>query len=509
MSEWHRFHPLTPYLRGGVMTFAVLGWVVSQQLDRLFGAQADDPTEGHLRIAALGIVVVIAVAILLGWISWRAARYRLGTSTLELKSGVVFRQHRQVRYDRIQAVEINRPVLARLAGLSAVKVEAAGGLESNINLAYLATGHALAIRADLLARARAREVPGQVMPPQQWPAAGPEPQPAGGSGPGPGRLGIPTGADDLIPGARMVAAIPAGRVWAATGFSGATLFLIPAIPLLLYAFIDRSLGVLPWLGPMVIGLAGQQFGRLTSWMNFRVLATDDALLVRHGLTELRSATIPLRRVQAVQVQQPALWRFFGWWRVEVNVAGTLRTKEKEQTALIPIGTREEVLRVLAAMGPSWSLPEVVEGMEAPGLSPNFVPSPPSARWLDPLSWRRTGYAVTPAALITRGGWLGRHTQLVPHARVQSLQLSQGPLERRLGLGNVDVHSTTGPVSPGVRHLAIADATRLLEEQMLRCAAARAADFRPAPRPTQGVDGALSSPVNGSATVDHGRPPRME
>lgn len=502
MNDWRRFHPLTPYLRGGVMTVAVLGWVVGQQFDQFFGAPADDPTGGHLRLAALGVGVVIAVAILLGWISWRAARYRLGTSTLELKSGVVFRQHRQVRYDRIQAVEVNRPVLARLAGLSAVKVEAAGGLESNINLAYLATAQALAIRADLLARARAREVQGQVTRPA-------EPQLADGPDPRPSRRALSTGADDLIPGAQLIAAIPAGRVWAATGFSGATFFLVPAIPLLVYAFIDRSLGVLPWLGPMVIGVAGQQFGRLTSWMNFRVLATDDALLVRHGLTELRSATIPLRRVQAVQVRQPALWRIAGWWKVEVNVAGTLRLKEKEQTALIPIGTREEVLRILAAMGPSWSLPEVVEGMEAPGLSPNFVPSPPSARWLDPLSWRRTGYAVTPAALITRGGWLGRHTQLIPHARVQSLQLTQGPLERRLGLGTVDLHSTTGPVSPGVRHLAITDATRLLQEQMARCAMARAADAPPAPQPPQMVDRALSSRVNGSATGDPSRPPRME
>ena len=73
---WHRFHPLTPFLRGGVMIAAVFGWLLSQQFSRVFGAPADDPTGGHWGIAAVGIVVVVSGGVLLDWISWRAARYR-------------------------------------------------------------------------------------------------------------------------------------------------------------------------------------------------------------------------------------------------------------------------------------------------------------------------------------------------------------------------------------------------------------------------------------------------
>ncbi len=57
---WHRFHPLTPFLRGGVMIAAVFGWLLSQQFSRVFGAPADDPTGGHWGIAAVGIVVVVS-----------------------------------------------------------------------------------------------------------------------------------------------------------------------------------------------------------------------------------------------------------------------------------------------------------------------------------------------------------------------------------------------------------------------------------------------------------------
>ena len=114
-----------------------------------------------------------------------------------------------------------------------------------------------------------------------------------------------------------------------------------------------------------------------------------------------------------------------------------------------------------------------------------------------------------AALITRGGWLGRHTQLVPHARMQSLQLKQGPLERRLKLASVRTLSTMGPVVPEVRHLSITDATALIGDQMVRCALARRADGSARPPADQGVPGALSSSLSESTTGDSRSSLRME
>ena len=43
----------------------------------------------------------------------------------------------------------------------------------------------------------------------------------------------------------------------------------------------------------------------------------------------------------------------------------------------------------------------------------------------------------------RGGWLGRTAQLVPYARIQSITLTQGPVERRLDLATVRLRSTVG------------------------------------------------------------------
>ena len=62
---------------------------------------------------------------------------------------------------------------------------------------------------------------------------------------------------------------------------------------------------------------------------------------------------------------------------------------------------------------------------------------------------------------------------MPHARVQSLSLSQGPLEARLDLATVTLVSTPGPVDLGIHHLAFATATLLLRDEATRARAARA------------------------------------
>ncbi len=62
-------------------------------------------------------------------------------------------------FDRIQAVDISRPVLARLTGLSEVVVRSAGGRGSHITLAFLTDARAQEVRERLMELAgRADEV---------------------------------------------------------------------------------------------------------------------------------------------------------------------------------------------------------------------------------------------------------------------------------------------------------------------------------------------------------------
>ena len=59
-----------------------------------------------------------------------------------------------------QAVDVVQPILARLLGLSELKLEVAGGPGSAVSLAFLKEEEADALRAELLARAATAEVLG-------------------------------------------------------------------------------------------------------------------------------------------------------------------------------------------------------------------------------------------------------------------------------------------------------------------------------------------------------------
>ena len=85
---------------------------------------------------------------------------------------------------------------------------------------------------------------------------------------------------------------------------------------------------------------------------------------------------------------------------------------------------------------------------------------------------RTGFAATDQVLAVRAGRLSRRTAVLPHEKTQSVAIAQGPLERALGLADVHLHSTPGPVSVAVAHLDAGDARALAAAQAAHAAGAR-------------------------------------
>ena len=470
---WRRFHPLSPLLRGGIAMGAVAAYVVSNQFDTWFGADSQLPAGTPLQWIALASLAVVAGMVLLFWLSWRVSRFRIGATTLEVRTGLLFRQHREVRYDRIQAVDLRRPLLARLAGLSEVRVQAAGGSGSDARLAFLREPEAREVRARLMDLAgRSDERPAAtaerapVDPTGEALAGTPAGEALVGTPAGEALAGPPPG-----PLAETVVRVPAARLVQAALFSGRTLFLLAAVPTLLAGLgLGRS-GLVAVLGPAVLGVGGNAFRDLARQWNFALVRDSDGIHVRRGLTELKSSSVPVHRLQAVSVRQPAFWRLTDWWRIEVNVAGVGPGADNSDSVLLPVGTRAEAMRVLTVLRPGADSAPVLAGMVG-DADAAYVVVPERAAWLSPLVRTRHGYALTPDALLVRGGRVRRFVDVVPHARIQSLRLRQGPVQRRLRLATVEILSTPGTAEPRVRHLSVGDASALLNEQVLRSSRAR-------------------------------------
>ncbi|KRE37999.1 hypothetical protein ASG73_10445 [Janibacter sp. Soil728] len=434
-----RVHPVSPFIRGGLIVLGVVGYYVSQQIDSIAGAiggldgGGGQGGGGRWVLLQGGILVLVVLgAVVLGLTSWWFTRYRLGDDSIEMHTGALFRQHRQVRYDRIQAVDIVRPLLARLTGLSEVRVESAGGGDSHLSIAYLRVADAEAMRELLLGLAeRVGATSGAAAPVDAGEA-----------------VGTP------VPASQHLLSVPPARVVASVLLSGEAIVIVVVA---VVAIVLAVAGLGPAVGgalPLLVITAGRALVRLTRWWGLTVQLRGSTLTSQRGLTDTRTSSVPLHRVQAVAIEQPWLWRRKGWWSLEVNVAGAEIGSASEgasDSELVPVATTGEVMRLLEVLtGDPVTTAEV--GSLIAGTPADFVGQPRRARWLHPFAHRRIGYLAGERAVITRGGWLDHSIQIVPWGRIQSLTLAQGPLSRRLDLASAHFVSTVGPVSPHVTHL---------------------------------------------------------
>ena len=500
-GEWLRVHPASPFVRGWFALAAIAFFFGRDLFERALQGQPVFE-EGFARRAPWllgGGALVLAVAVLGFVLTWYFTRYQVSGGYVRVNSGLLFRQHRQARLDRVQAIDIVQPLLARIFGLAELKFEVADAGQSAVRLAYLKIDNARQLRATILARAS-----GAV------PAAGPGTASAAGMSapsvtgrwdpPGPA---LPAGPAPEAP-EFAVLAVPPSRLIGSLLLSEQSFFIVVGglASVILSALTDNRAFYL-YLLPAALGLAASYWNFFNKGYNFTAAISPDGIRLRYGLLDIQAQTLPPGRIQAVKIVQPPLWRPFGWYRMQVNVAGYGTSgnavEGNTRTILLPVGKFPEVLAMLSLVlpDPGTAQPAVVFGAGLTGRDTGggFVTTPRRAWLLAPLAWRRNGFAATDTALLIRSGRWWRELVLVPHQRTQSMALQQGPLARWFRVADLVLHTTPGPVAPRLRQAGLDEARRLFDEQSARARLARKRQTTeqwlrqvvPAPEPTPVVE----------------------
>lgn len=461
-GQWHRLHPLTPVLRGGLFLVVVTGIVIANLRERLivwfFPALADfeqyegDPVD-YIRtnnlwlIAGLVVLGILLLLLLIFWVSWRFHTFRITGDDVEVRSGVVFRTHRRAPLDRVQGVNLTRPMIARLLG--ATKLEVVGaGTDANVRLDYLSTANAEAVRADILRLASGR----QLAQPGAVPRGMRLTQAAAGAVSA-GITGLIEGVDGPESEPESVVHIPTGRVVASQLLSGATLWLIVLIAVVIVGAVVGTPWVLFTIIPGLIAFGAYWFRSVTRSLRYSIAPSASGVRITFGLFTTITEILPPGRVHAFQIHQPLLWRRFGWWAIRVNrLSGRSAsdTQSQQFAAVLPVGTRADVERVMRLFLPGISAEQwdevVTHGLLGPSAGDPYTTTPRRARWLRPLSWRRNGLLLSDDALLLRHGVLRRALVILPLARLQSVRIDQGPLDRALRVANLTGHTVMGQVS---------------------------------------------------------------
>jgi putative membrane protein len=434
------------------------------------------------------LTILLLPALLGATARFLAFRYRLTRDALIIDSGVLQKQHRVIPFASVQNVQMRATALQRMLGLASVSVEtAATGLSAEAELAVLGRSDAEALRREIFAR-RALERPE-----------------------------IPTAVAD-----ETVLVQLDSRDLALAGATANHAGLIAAALAGVIQFLD-DLPFLDWPGRFAATLMPQDVGSavvtvlvllallvVAGWIvsivgsvvryhGFTLTLRDERLHKQHGLLSRLESMIPLRRVQAIRVEESILRRPLQLASVRSATAGTAgRAHEPSGTQtltpitrapgiaplvrsilpdvaydripLIPVHKRSRLraftryavgLLLIAASTALW------EPSIALGAALLLVPAWLLATW----QYRCRGYAVEAGYVLARNGVLNRVTWLVPERKLQTVHVRESPFQRRYGLASVLLDTAGGGGRAMIHDLAYADAVRVVNS--LRAAPAAA------------------------------------
>ena len=332
----------------------------------------------YSQLIGFAVLVLILVA---GSIDWWFTRYSLDDLAIHRRSGFLFKKNRTIRLESVQSVDISRPLVARLLGLSELRFEVADGSSEALHIKYVSARKAEVLRRTAMAsinllRSEAAGRPVDVLPDsmqisaermpdadqlhqpfeasyeasygapaqdgaqpanqQATPQQGGYSQPAPEQGiqqPGASRRGarmpMPVAADPSQPpifrisNVRLIASIMLEHlVW-----------LVPAVTLMVGAAVFAAMmggespflifmAMLPGMFAPMVGYVVALWTRFDGAANFKITPSGQGgVTLRYGFTGTHTQNVMVERIQALAVEQSILWRAFGWYRIKMTIAG--------------------------------------------------------------------------------------------------------------------------------------------------------------------------------------------
>lgn len=486
-------------------------------------AVVEEPTpqahEGRLHPAAIGVwgirhVGAIVALLIAGAIEWRLLlgagvlgvggsvlwwyqfRWRVEEDAFVIEQGLLERRRRVIPYERIQTVEVGRRLRHRVFGVVELIVETVGSDKAEGTLAALDPDTAQRLRARLL---RLEATSGRVRPGE---VVGEEP----------GDLLARMSVGDLL-----AAGLTGGRVGVAAVVLGLAQEVLgerfadsmQRLPGLFGPQVLIALAVLTALAIFSVSVVATA---LMYW-DFTVRRDGANLRVRRGLLNQRLDTIPLRRIQAIRVEENLVRRLLGFASVKVVVAGRAGGRQARDTGtLLPLARRGEALglvesvlgrpglgsAVLAPMPRGARDRRLVRAAGATaavtlpmvfllgwiGLTGLAVAVP--ALWLAVAAYRSLGHGSHDDVVLAKSGVFVQRTTYVPEHSLQSLALTSSPWQRRRRLASVhlQIAHPPGTSDPALIDVNTRDASRIVGEL---AQAAASAGRRTTPAVTSGAD----------------------
>ena len=435
-----------------------------------------------------GLVGVAALA-LVSVAQYFTYRYRVDADGVTIRSGLLQRSVRHIPFARIQNVTLHQNVLHRMFGVAEVRLESAGAAkpEGQMRVLDLDAAHQLERQVRTLGVAQAVDATGAV-----------QPLPAGDTllALDTGevlRLGLVDNRGMLVVGGAFAVLAQGGdldTVMKAFGawISGQASSLHLGIVASVFAGLLLLLLAVVALRLLSLVIA------LLQYHGFRLTEVARRLVVERGLLSRSRASLPRHRIQAWSLREGLLHRWLGRRGLRVDTAVMEAQNERSAVRdLVPIATPGVMDDVLARLLPAGAWPVAAwlplhprawrrkfmppaALMLALAVGWTIARGPWGLLWLATLPlwlWRarvwarHAGWSVQGGLVAFRSGWLDRRWRFAEVSKLQALELTASPFDRRHGMATLRFDTAGANVLEG--GLAIPylpqDTARALYEQL--------------------------------------------
>lgn len=420
-----------------------------------------------------------------GIIKWWKYEYWFEDGELRIEYGLIVKKKRYIPFERIQSLDYTESIFHRPFKLVKVKVETAGGGvsgEAEAELTAITLAAADQIKQEMIAAKKKRvkvvdEVEGDSLEEGVDAIQPIELESETESQTSTTRLLHKMKSKDLL-----ILAATSGGIGII--FSGAAVVLSQFSEFIPYEAIYNEALELFRFGAMFVALlvfAVVLISFLVSVVltylqnyGYTVTLDDKELIIQRGLLEKKRTTIPMHRIQGIQLVENPFRQLFGYATIVLDSAGGSVLEKSETVKLVPLMKRTEAVTLLTDLFPEWDWdPEFTRAPKRTRkfyyrinllliaiigavLSYFFYPYGLLFFLLIPVSvafdiWnhKASGIAIRDTYLAMQYRFFSRKTVWLAKKRIQAVTLSQSYFEKRADAASI--HATIKSGALGSQH----------------------------------------------------------
>jgi|GEM_PF-227880 len=436
---------------------------------------------------------ILLFTIFSGLFHWLCFTYRIEEGEIRIEQGWLVRKKRHIPFERIHNIISTQGILQRLFHLEKLKIETAAGL-NEAELTAISRKEARIIYQEYRRAKRLGENGGMLAGTNE---PGYEPkmerneqvEPAqvrkmiysmsegenflfaltGGGAIGVliGTIGLIVELDEWIPFDTVITKIENIVI------HSSTLAILLGVAVILFAYLIAVLGT------------------MIKYADFTLEKTERDAVISYGFFEKKRITLPLDRVQGIEIRDNIIRQRFGFASLYIfNAGGSAENKGLGDIIVCPFIKREKIPGIVQSLFPEFDLKvpirpvpgrarlfyilsPVVGWLIPVGIAFFFLPSPwrylpllilPFAGFLGAMGRRYAGWNVKGGQLSLRTRFYNGSTTYLMKNRIQSLEQSRGWLQRRRQLSTViiNIYTGYGGKTIKVRHLDESDVHRIYQ-----------------------------------------------